>query len=123
MPFAGIAADRLSKAHRDKLMALIDLYLGNINDDHSKIKLDEVRAHLDETYFAWKGDMGADAVFYYRIQSPVILIEFDHQGPIALGGSRKIPTRHHIHTVVRTPNGNDYGKSLLQQHYDLLCII
>jgi hypothetical protein len=118
VPFAGLAADRLSKVHRDQLMELIDLYVGNINDDHSKIKIDEVRTHLDETYFAWKGDMGADAVFYYRIQSPVILIEFDHQGPIALAGSRKIPTRHHIHTVVRTPNGNDYGKSLLQQHYD-----
>jgi hypothetical protein len=119
VPFAGLAADGLSKAHRDKLMELIHLYVGNINNDHSKIKLDEVRAHLDETYFTWKGDMGADAVFYYRIQSPVILIEFDHQGPIALAGSRKIPTRHHIHTVVRTPNGNDYGKSLLQQHYDM----
>ena len=119
VPLAGLAADRLSKVHRDKLMELIDLYVGNINDDHSKIKLDEVHTHLDETYFAWKGDMGADAVFYYRIQSPVILIEFDHQGPIALAGSRKIPTRHHIHTVVRTPNGNDYGKSLLQQHYDM----
>ena len=118
VPLAGLAADRLSKVHRDKLMELIDLYVGNINDDHSKLKLDEVRTHLDETYFAWKGDMGADAVFYYRIQSPVILIEFDHQGPIALTGSRKIPTRHHIHTVVRIPNGNDYGKSLLQQHYD-----
>jgi hypothetical protein len=23
----------------------------------------------------------------------------------------------HIHTVVRTPNGNDYGKDLLRQHY------
>ena len=119
VPFAGLAADRLSKGHRDKLMELIDLYVGNINDDHSRIKLEEVRAHLDETYFGWKGDMGADAVFYYRIQSPVILIEFDHQGPIALAGSRKIPSRHHIHTVVRTPNGNDYGKSLLKQHYDI----
>src|SRR5262249_16919050 len=27
------------------------------------------------------------------------------------------PTRDHIHTVVRTPNGNDYGKDLLRQHY------
>ena len=26
-------------------------------------------------------------------------------------------TRNHIHTVVRTPNGNDYGKDLLRQHY------
>ena len=27
-------------------------------------------------------------------------------------------TRDHIHTVVRTPNGNDYGKDLLRQHYE-----
>lgn len=27
------------------------------------------------------------------------------------------PTREHIPTVVRTPNGNDYGKDLLRQHY------
>ena len=26
-------------------------------------------------------------------------------------------TTQHIHTVVRTPNGNDYGKDLLRQHY------
>jgi len=24
----------------------------------------------------------------------------------------------HIHVVVRTPNGNDYGKDLLRQHYE-----
>src|SRR5207253_4424141 len=27
------------------------------------------------------------------------------------------PSRHHIHTVVRTPNGNDYGRDLLRQHH------
>ena len=26
------------------------------------------------------------------------------------------PSRQHIHTVVRTPNGNDYGMDLLRQH-------
>ncbi|TIV10140.1 MAG: hypothetical protein E5W00_08190 [Mesorhizobium sp.] len=26
--------------------------------------------------------------------------------------------RGHIHTVVRTPNGNDYGKDLLRQHHE-----
>jgi hypothetical protein len=56
-------------------------------------------------------------VFYYRIQSPVILIEFDHQRPVALEGPR-VPGRNHIHSVVRTPNGNDYGKDLLRQHYE-----
>jgi hypothetical protein len=55
-------------------------------------------------------------VFYYRIHSPVVLIEFDHQSPVALPGPR-VPGKAHIHTVVRTPNGNDYGKDLLRQHY------
>jgi len=48
----------------------------------------------------------------------VILIEFDHQAPVALPGTRGVPTRAHIHSVVRTPNGNDYGKDLLRQHYE-----
>jgi hypothetical protein len=28
------------------------------------------------------------------------------------------PTRHHVHSIVRTPNGNDYGIDLLRQHYE-----
>lgn len=118
VPYAGLRAERMSAKHRDMLLELIGLYAGNLKDGHAKIKLDEVRRHLDETYFAWKGEVDADAVFYYRIQSPVIFIEFDHQGPIALSGPRGVPTRRHIHTVVRTPNGNDYGKDLLRQHFE-----
>ena len=74
--------------------------------------------HLDETWFAWIGGSSDDALFYYRIHSPVVLIEFDHQTPV---GTRMINTpgkvtRDHIHVVIRTPNGNDYGKDLLRQH-------
>jgi hypothetical protein len=29
-----------------------------------------------------------------------------------------VPNVEHIHTSVRTPNGNDYGKDLLRQHYE-----
>ena len=29
------------------------------------------------------------------------------------------PNPQHIHVVVRTPNGNDYGKDLLRQHHAL----
>ena len=76
----------------------------------------EVEAHLDETFFAWIGDTGPESVFYYRVQSPVILIEFDHQAPVALEGREA--SRRHVHSVVRTPNGNDYGKDLLRQHYE-----
>jgi hypothetical protein len=118
IPYAGLPAARMSAAQRDGLMELIGLYAGNIRNGHAEIKMDEVRAHMDETHFAWIGGTGADDVFYYRIMSPVLLIEFDHQGPIALDGPRGTPTRNHVHTVVRTPNGNDYGKSLLRQHYE-----
>ena len=79
-----------------------------------------VRARLDDTYFAWIGEGGPDSVFYYRIHSPVLLIEFDHQNPVGLRplypGVRS-PIRQHVHVVIRTPNGNDYGKDLLRQHY------
>lgn len=27
------------------------------------------------------------------------------------------PAKFHVHTIVRTPNGNDYGIDLLRQHY------
>ena len=63
-----------------------------------------------------------DSVFYYRIHSPVILIEFDHQQPAGLRHLSADPTPcEHMH-VVRTPNGNDYGKDLLRQHYDYIRI-
>jgi len=70
--------------------------------------------------FAPFADTAGDSVFYYRIQSPVILIEFDHQRPANLARFAKnpdAPTQQHIHCVVRAPNGNDYGKDLLRQHY------
>ena len=116
LPYAGIKGSELTSAQRDALVALIALFVGNMDDGHAKVRMDEVRAHLHDTYFGWVGEHAADSVFYYRVHSPVILIEFDHQTPVALKGPRE-PGRQHIHAVVRTPNGNDYGKDLLRLHY------
>ena len=74
-----------------------------------------IQAKLSDTYLAWIGDVDADSVFYYRVHSPVVLIEFDHVRGIAFDNDQ--PSRQHIHTIIRTPNGNDYGKDLLRQHY------
>jgi hypothetical protein len=117
LPYAGIRAADLDGTQRTRLLEVVAEYVGNMDAGHAKVKMDEVRRHLDRTYFAWIGGTGADSVFYYRIYSPVILIEFDHQTPVALGGP-KVPGRRHVHTVVRTPNGNDYGKDLLRQHHE-----
>ena len=93
-----------------------------MDDGHARVKMEEVKRHLDNTWFAWIGGTDDTGVFYYRILNPVILIEFDHQRPANLArfaADPKLPNRQHIHVVVRTPNGNDYGKDLLRQHYQL----
>ena len=118
VPHQGIRATALTPAQRSRLLALAGLFVGNMRDGHAKVKMSEVARHLDDTWFAWIGGTGPGAVFYYRIQSPVILIEFDHQSPVALGARGSGPNRRHVHSVVRTPNGNDYGKDLLRQHYE-----
>ena len=117
LPYAGIRAADLNAKERALLTDLIAEYVGNMPEGHAKVRMTEVRAHLDATYFGWVGEFAQDSVFYYRIHSPVILIEFDHQTPVALPGP-KVPNRQHVHSVVRTPNGNDYGKDLLRQHYE-----
>ena len=117
LPYAGIKASELNAPQREQLAGLIAEYVQNMDDGHAKIRMEEVRAHLNDTSFAWIGGFEPEAVFYYRIHSPVILIEFDHQTPVAMRGTTG-PSRQHIHTVVRTPNGNDYGKDLLRQHLE-----
>jgi hypothetical protein len=118
LDYAGIRASKLPDGHQQQIVELADLYIGNMDDGHAKIKMDEVKRHLESTYFAWIGGTENASVFYYRIHSPVVLIEFDHQRPANLRGTgANQPTRQHIHTVVRTPNGNDYGKDLLREHY------
>ena len=117
LAYAGVKAIDLPEMQREQLLELVAVYVNNMDDGHAKVKMEEVRKHLGETYFAWIGGTGPDAVFYYRVHSPVILIEFDHQKPIALGDRGGPPSREHVHVLVRTPNGNDYGKDLLRQHY------
>jgi hypothetical protein len=122
LDYAGIRVSELSDAQRKALVDLIALYVDNMDDGHARVKMDEVRRHLDKTWFAWIGRTEPGSVFYYRIHSPVILIEFDHQVPANLKHLAKdpnAPNPQHIHVVVRTPNGNDYGKDLLRQHYAL----
>jgi hypothetical protein len=120
LDYAGIRANEFADASRRRLRELIQLYASNMDDGHARAKMNEVDKHIDNTWFAWIGGTQTDSAFYYRIQSPVILIEFDHQRPANLAkfaSDPNKPTQQHIHTVVRTPNGNDYGKDLLRQHY------
>ncbi|MEU9947622.1 MULTISPECIES: DUF3500 domain-containing protein [Streptomyces] len=60
-----------------------------------------------------------------RVHSPVVLIEYDAQAPLAYGNKSSgggmgggAPTQQHIHTIIRTPNGNEYGIDLLKLHLE-----
>ncbi|MBI2181075.1 MAG: DUF3500 domain-containing protein [Deltaproteobacteria bacterium] len=116
LDYTGIGYDELASAQHETLLHLIQLHVGRMRPDHAEVKMAEVKRHLRDTHFCWMGGIEDDSVFYYRVQSPVIIIEFDHQRGIAFRQYVK-PYKDHIHVVVRTPNGNDYGKDLLRQHY------
>lgn len=116
LDYAGIPLAALSPHQQGILRDLIGLYVERAPAAHARVRWDEVRAHEDETYFAWAGDGEPDSVFYYRVHSPVVLIEFEHMRGVMFDND--VPLRHHVHTVVRTPNGNDYGVDLLRQHHE-----
>jgi hypothetical protein len=116
LPYEGLAGTDMSASQRAKLADIIALYVSRMPSGHDRVKMTEVMRHISETHFSWIGSSGPEDPFYYRIHSPVILIEFDHHSGVALDNAH--PEKFHVHTLVRTPNGNDYGKDLLRQHYE-----
>ncbi|MGO4580824.1 DUF3500 domain-containing protein [Cupriavidus sp. 2TAF22] len=111
----GIRYADLPQEGRERLEALLATYVGHIRPGHSALRWDEAKRHLADTHFAWIGPFDESSPFYYRILNPAILVEFDHQPGIVFDND--MPSRDHIHTLIRTPNGRDYGKDLLRQHY------
>jgi hypothetical protein len=116
LQYEGLRADAMTDGQRALLRDLVETYAGRLRDGHAQIGMDEVVRHLDETHFCWMGGTDDVSPFYYKVQSPVILIEFDHEPGVVFANNE--PTRHHVHAIVRTPNGNDYGADLLRQHYE-----
>jgi len=121
IPYSGIQAHSLNENQRILLLKLIKEYVTRIKSEHAAVKMKEAESHLNDTWFCWVGGSSEEAPFYYRIQSPVLMIEFDHHEPVFIiekGKPNPGPVKWHVHNVVRTPNGNDYGKDLLRQHLE-----
>ncbi|WP_322044707.1 DUF3500 domain-containing protein [Paraburkholderia sp. J67] len=116
VPYEGVRASEFSKRQRERLLELVEQFIVYLPDGPRRARMRSIAASLDETWWSWIGGHGDDDAFYYRIQSPVAMIEFDHHSGVWL--TNEEPARCHIHTVVRTPNGNDYGRDLLRQHYE-----
>lgn len=116
VPFEGIAGAELDPLQRRVLLDLTERYLSTLPPNPLQARMSDVERHFAATHFCWAGGIDDASAFYYRIQSPVVMIEFDHHKGVLL--TNETPQRFHIHTIVRTPNGNDYGMDLLRQHYE-----
>jgi hypothetical protein len=108
----GMAMKEMTTAQKALFQELIAVYLNRYHvtlKDQQMVKLQ--KSGLDGIHFAWMGNVDPEikegAGFYYRIQGPTILIEFDNTQNNA----------NHIHTVVRDLT-NDFGEDLLRLHYE-----
>jgi len=115
VPYEGLRASALSGLQRRDLVDLVAAYIAPLPPGPLAARLAEIERHLVDTHFCWIGGFEETSPFYYRIQSPVIFIEFDHHAGVFLTNPE--PAKFHVHTIVRTPNGNDYGIDLLRLHY------
>lgn len=115
VPYEGLPCDGLTRPQRRRLLELVEAYVDPLPSGPLRARMDDVERHLGDTHFCWIGGIGEHEPFYYRIQSPVIFIEFDQHSGLFLTNPE--PRDFHVHTIVRTPNGNDYGIDLLRLHY------
>jgi hypothetical protein len=115
VPYEGLRGTELTALQRRNLLDLVQNYLSSLPDGPRAARMAEVERHMADTHFCWIGGFSEDSPFYYRVQSPVTFIEFDHHAGVFLTNPE--PAKFHVHTIVRTPNGNDYGFDLLRQHY------
>ena len=113
IPRDGLPIGAMTPEQKALLLDLIRLYTDRLPGGHARLRFEEVAAHLEETVFAWIGEFDPVAPFYYRVYGPVIFIEFYHQPGVALPNTGY--NRRHAHALMRTPNGNDYGRALLRQ--------
>jgi hypothetical protein len=99
----GVKGSTLTAAQRGQLLDLIGEWVGIIGDEAATAKMADVKAKLDDTYFAWAGVTTNGNRAYFRIQGPSVFIEYAPQG--------NVTPPDHIHTIYRDP-GNDYASGV-----------
>ncbi len=106
---SGLLYSEMSASAKQALLQLLSLYIHRYTKLFADNMLKEIQsAGLDNLRFAWAGytDHVMGHAYYYRIQGPSIIIEYDNSQNNA----------NHIHTVIRDLN-NDFGGDLLLEHY------
>lgn len=102
----GLKASAMNDRQRALLLDLVAEWSGLIHESAAAARMAELKADLDQTWFAWSGPVtvapGKNITAYYRIQGPHLVIEY---APQELGGDPAM----HVHTMYRDPT-NDYGR-------------
>ncbi len=102
----GLKASQMNEQQRAMLLNVISEWAGIIHQSAAAARMAEIKAGLNETWFAWSGPTtaapGRNITAYYRIQGPNLVIEY---APQTLGGDPAL----HVHTMYRDPT-NDYGR-------------
>lgn len=112
IPYAGGNIGTFSAEAQRAILALVSKFIDFLPEGPHATRMADVTKHLQQTWLLWMGGIEASDVFHFRIHNPVIMCEFDHECGMYL--TNREPRQFHVHTVVRTPNGNDYGKELIR---------
>ncbi|MFJ4029576.1 DUF3500 domain-containing protein [Paenarthrobacter sp. NPDC089989] len=113
IPYEGIRVSSMPATAVQVLDKIVDDSIAYLPAGPRASRLREIQEHYEDTWFSWIGGWQGEETFYYRIQSPVVILELDHHTGVFLDNDTPAP--FHMHTIVRTPNGNDYGRALLRQ--------
>jgi hypothetical protein len=103
----GVKGSSLTEKQKELLLDLASEWTGIMRETVAKAKLEELKQHIGETWFAWSGPTEKGRAAYFRIQGPTVVIEY---APQRMGGD----SGKHIHTIYRDP-ANDYGKKWWKQ--------
>jgi hypothetical protein len=104
---AGLSYSRLNDAQQKIFLQLLNVYVKNYQLGFANKLMAKIRkAGMENLSFGWAGSLQPGAGHYYRIQGPMLLIEFDNTQNNA----------NHIHTVVRDLT-NDFAEDILREHY------
>jgi len=105
----GVKATEMNERQRAMMLDVISEWAGIINESAAAARMNEIKAGLNDTWFAWSGPAtappGKNITAYYRIQGPNLVIEY---APQTLGGDPAL----HVHTMYRDPT-NDYGRKFI----------
>ena len=113
IPYEGLGVGNLLAQQHKLFRRLVEAWLGRMRDGPVGAAVADIEKHLDKTYFAWYGQTSDDAAFYYRIHSPVVLIEYDNHPGIFLNNEE--PEPFHVHTV--SGRNDKDNRRRLYRHY------